>query len=70
MTRGTVYGAVKSIVNPDVLTNVGFTRPITIIAPEGTLVNPRHPAAVGGRAPALLPHFRHDIPRPGASAAG
>jgi N-methylhydantoinase B len=51
MTRGTVYGAIKSIVSPDVLTNVGFTRPITIIAPEGTLVNPRHPAAVGGRAP-------------------
>lgn len=57
MTRGTVYGAVKSIVSPDVLTNIGFTRPITIIAPEGTLVNPRHPAAVGGRAPLFFRIF-------------
>jgi N-methylhydantoinase B len=40
MTRGTVYGAVKSIV-----------------APEGTLVNPRHPAAVGGRAPLFFRIF-------------
>jgi N-methylhydantoinase B len=57
MTRGTVYGAVKSIVSPDVLTNVGFTRPIKIIAPAGTLVNPRHPAAVGGRAPLFFRIF-------------
>lgn len=57
MTRGTVYGAVKAIVNPDVVTNVGFTRPITIVAPEGSLVNPRHPAAVGGRAPLFFRIF-------------
>jgi N-methylhydantoinase B len=57
MTRGTVYGAVKGIVSPDVLTNVGFTRPIKIIAPEGTLINPRHPAAVGGRAPLFFRIF-------------
>lgn len=57
MTRGTVYGAVKSIVNPDVLTNVGFTRAIKIVAPEGTLVNPRFPAAVGGRAPLFFRVF-------------
>jgi N-methylhydantoinase B len=57
MTRGTVYGAVKSIVSSDVLTNVGFTRPIMIIAPDGTLVNPRHPAAVGGRAPLFFRIF-------------
>jgi N-methylhydantoinase B len=57
MTRGTVYGAIKAIVSPDVLTNVGFTRPISIIAPEGTLVNPRHPAAVGGRAPLFFRIF-------------
>ena len=57
MTRGTVYGAVKSIVNPDVGTNIGFTRAIKIIAPEGTLINPRHPAAVGGRAPLFFRIF-------------
>ena len=57
MTRGTVYGAIKSIVSLDVLTNTGFTRPITIIAPAGILVNPRHPAAVGGRAPLFFRIF-------------
>src|SRR5579863_808360 len=57
MTRGTVYGALKSIVSPDVLTNVGFTRPIRIIAPEGTLINPNYPAAVGGRAPLFFRVF-------------
>jgi N-methylhydantoinase B len=57
MTRGTVYGALKSIVSPDLLTNVGFARPLKIVAPEGTLVNPRHPAAVGGRAPLFFRVF-------------
>lgn len=57
MTRGTVYGALKSIVSPDVLTNVGFTRPIKIVAPEGSLINPRYPAAVGGRAPLFFRVF-------------
>src|SRR5665213_2282804 len=57
MTRGTVYGAIKSIVNPDAGSNVVFTRAIRIVAPEGTLVNPRHPAAVGGRAPLFFRVF-------------
>ncbi len=51
MTRATVYSAVKSIVSPEVLTNVGFIRPIDVVVPEGTLLNPCYPAAVGGRAP-------------------
>jgi N-methylhydantoinase B/oxoprolinase/acetone carboxylase alpha subunit len=57
MTKATVYGSVKSIVSPDVLTNVGFIRPINVIAPQGTLVNPRFPAAVGGRAPLFFRVF-------------
>jgi N-methylhydantoinase B len=57
MTKATVYGAVKSVVSPDVLTNVGFVRPINVIAPLGTLVNPRFPAAVGGRAPLFFRVF-------------
>ncbi len=57
MTKATVYGSVKSIVSPDVLTNVGFVRPINVIAPPGTLVNPRFPAAVGGRAPLFFRVF-------------
>ena len=57
MTKATVFGTVKSIVSPDVLTNVGFIRPINVIAPSGTLVNPRFPAAVGGRAPLFFRVF-------------
>ena len=57
MTQATVYGAVKSIVSPEVLTNVGFIRPIQVIAPVGSLVNPRFPAAVGGRAPLFFRVF-------------
>jgi N-methylhydantoinase B len=57
MTKATVYGAVKSIVSPEVLTNVGFIRPIHVVAPEGTLLNPRFPAAVGGRAPLFFRVF-------------
>ena len=51
MTKASVYGVIKSILDPDVLTNVGFERPITVRAPTGSLVNPTFPAAVGGRAP-------------------
>jgi len=51
MTTATVLSAVKGLVDPDVLTNAGFTRPIRIAVPEGSLLNPRYPAAVGGRAP-------------------
>ena len=57
MTEATVYGAVKSIVSPEVLTNVGFIRPIQVTAPVGSLVNPRFPAAVGGRAPLFFRVF-------------
>jgi N-methylhydantoinase B len=51
MTKSMVYAALKVIVHPDVLLNVGFTRPIEIVAPVGSLINPQYPAAVGGRAP-------------------
>ena len=57
MTEATVYAAIKSIVSPEALTNVGFIRPITVIVPLGTLVNPRFPAAVGGRAPLFFRVF-------------
>ena len=57
MTRAAVYSAVKSIVSPDVLMNVGFIGPIDVVVPEGTLLNPRYPAAVGGRAPLFFRVF-------------
>ena len=41
--------AVKALTAPDLPHNDGFTRPIKVHAPEGTLVNPARPAAVGSR---------------------
>ncbi len=57
MTKATVYGTIKSIVGEDVLPNVGFIRPIQVITELGSLVNPRFPAAVGGRAPLFFRVF-------------
>jgi N-methylhydantoinase B len=41
-----VYFAVKAVVEPTVLANAGLARPIKVTAPEGSVVNCRHPAAV------------------------
>jgi N-methylhydantoinase B len=45
----TVYYAVKSVVDPTILPNAGLARPLTVTAPEGTVLNCVHPAAVNGR---------------------
>jgi N-methylhydantoinase B len=45
----TVYYAVKTVVDPTILPNAGLTRPLTVTAPEGSIINCRHPAAVDGR---------------------
>lgn len=39
----------KCLLSPDLPNNDGFTRLFTVIAPEGTIVNARAPAAVGAR---------------------
>lgn len=44
-----VYYAVKAVIDPTILPNAGLARPITVRAPEGSLLNCRHPAAVNGR---------------------
>ncbi|GGO53492.1 N-methylhydantoinase B [Roseovarius pacificus] len=36
--------------NPKLLLNVGMTRPFTCITPEGSVLNPVHPAAIGMRS--------------------
>ena len=36
--------------NPQITLNAGLTRPFTCIAPEGTVLNPQSPAAVGMRS--------------------
>lgn len=45
----TVY-AIKCLLLPDLPNNDGLFRPIRAVAPEGSIVNPKFPAPVGGRA--------------------
>jgi N-methylhydantoinase B/oxoprolinase/acetone carboxylase alpha subunit len=40
--------AFRCLVGDDVLYNAGVSRPITVIAPAGSIVNAQHPAAVAG----------------------
>ena len=47
--RATVYYCVKSLLDHDLLANSGMTEAIVIRAPEGSIVNPRPPAACGAR---------------------
>jgi len=44
----TVY-ALKSILTPDIPSNAGCFRPLHVRAPEGSVLNARHPAAVNQR---------------------
>tara|TARA_B100000676_G_scaffold136057_1_gene134904 strand:+ start:396 stop:2114 length:1719 start_codon:yes stop_codon:yes gene_type:complete len=48
-TASLSYAALRTVMPADTPNNVGFYRPITVIAPEGCWVNPRYPAAVGAR---------------------
>ena len=42
--------AIKCLLLPDLPNNDGLFRPIRAVAPEGSIVNPKSPAPVGGRA--------------------
>jgi N-methylhydantoinase B/oxoprolinase/acetone carboxylase alpha subunit len=42
--------ALKALLLPELPNNEGIFRPIRVLAEEGSLLNPRFPAAVGGRA--------------------
>lgn len=46
----TVYCVVKCLLDPDLPANAGYFRAIHVLAPEGSFVNPRPPAAVGARS--------------------
>jgi N-methylhydantoinase B len=48
-TMATVYYCVKAMIDPGLPINEGMYRPIKVIAPEGSIVNPRAPAGVGSR---------------------
>jgi N-methylhydantoinase B len=47
--KSNVYAALRSVMSPDVPNCHGYTRPIRVIAPEGTLVNAVYPAPCGAR---------------------
>jgi N-methylhydantoinase B len=48
--KATVFYAVKALLDPGLLPNSGFFDAVRIAAPEGTIVNPCFPAAVGARS--------------------
>lgn len=48
MTWSACLYAFRCLVQDDVLYNAGVGRPLTVIAPEGSIVNARRPAAVAG----------------------
>jgi N-methylhydantoinase B len=54
-TRAYATYGVKCALSPDVPNNEGAFRPVRIEAPEGSILNARPPAAVGGRH--LVGHF-------------
>jgi N-methylhydantoinase B len=47
--------ALKTVLAPDIPNNEGSFRPIRVVAPEGSLFNPRYPAPVASRA--MLGHL-------------
>ncbi|WP_423999482.1 hydantoinase B/oxoprolinase family protein [Haloarcula salina] len=48
VTASATYYAVRCVTDPDIPPNHGCYRPIRVVAPEGTIVNPEPPAAVVG----------------------
>jgi N-methylhydantoinase B len=48
--KASIYYCVKAVLDPGLMPNQGIIDPINITAPEGTIVNPKAPAAVAGRA--------------------
>ena len=75
--RATVYYCVKALLDPALPPNGGMFEAIAVEAPEGCLVNPRHPAAVGARsitcnkiARAIFGAFAQLLPDERVMAAG
>ncbi len=59
MTRSYTSYPIKLALDPDVPNNDGGLRPIKVIAPEGTIVNSRPPAATWGRT--MISHLFPEI---------
>lgn len=58
-TYAYVFMAIKSAFDPDIPINEGAIRPITMSAPEGTIVNCKFPAAVAARM--VVGHFMTEM---------
>lgn len=48
VTASAVYFSLRALTDPTIPPNAGCYRPVEIVAPEGTIVNPRPPAPVAG----------------------
>lgn len=48
-TLSMVHYALKCLLAPEIAQNEGCNRPVELVVPEGSLLNPRHPAAVSVR---------------------
>jgi N-methylhydantoinase B len=48
-SQSAVYGALRLVMDPSIPNSAGYFRAIEVRAPEGTIVNPRLPAACGAR---------------------
>ena len=48
-TQSCVYAVIRCLLSPELPNNAGYFRPITVYAPEGSYVNPMHPAPVAAR---------------------
>lgn len=49
MTRSAAFCCVRAIMRSNIPDNEGFCRPVNVLAPLGSIVNPLFPAAVGAR---------------------
>jgi N-methylhydantoinase B len=47
--RSAVYFAIRAVMDSDAPNNAGFMRPIRVVAPSGSLFNPKRPRAVAAR---------------------
>ena len=76
-TASCTYAALRCVLDADIPNNAGFYKPITVIAPEGTFVNVRYPAALGARGQGgyrvrstVLGALTRLLPDVGAACAG
>ncbi|MGE0826021.1 MAG: hydantoinase B/oxoprolinase family protein [Candidatus Binatia bacterium] len=53
-TKAVTRAPFKALLPADAIVNIGFARAIDVVVPSGTLLNPRYPAAVGGRASLMM----------------